>query len=130
MDIHYQDTKNIYIGELIRQKVDERHISYAEFARLIHRARTSLYHIFEAKTIDIDLLILIGRVLDYDFITNVYMSTVSHSRMHEVTHPVMNGNLPAIDDMSSYLILPVTENGIDVSRLPHNVIALLRKAVL
>ncbi|ANU56384.1 hypothetical protein ADH74_19255 [Bacteroides caecimuris] len=36
--------KDIYIGKLIQQKVDERGISYAEFARQIHCARTSLYH--------------------------------------------------------------------------------------
>lgn len=130
MEKRYRDTKDIYIGELIRLKVDERHISYAEFARLINRARTSLYHIFEAKTIDIDLLILIGNVLDYDFISNVYM----HKTFYLKELSLCYGNLDYMQTggvaASPYLLLPIAEDGIDVSGLSPAFISMLRKALL
>ena len=130
MEKRYRDTKDIYIGELIRLKVDERHISYAEFARLINRARTSIYHIFEAKTIDIDLLMLIGNVLDYDFIANVYMHEAPHphglSPCCGISHCMRAGNAKAL----SCLLLPIVADRIDVSGLPPAFIAMLRKALL
>lgn len=130
MEKRYRDTKDIYIGELIRLKVDERHMSYAEFARLINRARTSLYHIFEAKTIDIDLLILIGNVLNYDFISNVYM----HKTLYRNELLLCCGNSGCMQAgnvaSSPYLLLPIAKDGIDVSGLSPAFISMLRKALL
>ena len=47
-------------------------MSYTHFAKLIHVSRPALYGILSGKTIDIDRLILISEMLDYDFIGNVY----------------------------------------------------------
>lgn len=43
-------------------------MSYARFARLINCDRTTVYNIIRAKSIDIDRLIRISEVLDFDFI--------------------------------------------------------------
>ncbi len=67
-----ESTNDIHIGSLIRQKLDESHISYKEFARLINCERQSLYYLFNCKSIDIDRLILISKVLNFDFIRNIY----------------------------------------------------------
>lgn len=106
--------KDIYIGKLIQQKVDERGISYAEFARQIHCARTSLYHIFESKTIDVERLLLISEVLGYDFFNEVYMRKPPSDA---------GGNPPC-------LILPFKNNGIDVSHLPKELLELLKQQLL
>lgn len=48
-------------------------MSAADFARKIHHARSTVYDIFKRKSIDIDLLLKISEVLEYDFIENVYL---------------------------------------------------------
>jgi AcrR family transcriptional regulator len=48
-------------------------MSIAEFARRINCDRTTVYYTFEKKTIDIEQLELISKVLGYDFIRNVYL---------------------------------------------------------
>ncbi|MDR0368687.1 MAG: helix-turn-helix transcriptional regulator [Bacteroidales bacterium] len=60
--------RNIYIGRLIKQQFEQKNISIAQFAKAIHCSRASIYNIFEAKSIDIDKLILISEALDYNFL--------------------------------------------------------------
>ena len=79
----HNDYKNIYIGALIKQKVDESYMSYAEFARQIHCGRTNVYRIFECKSIDIERLLLISDVLHYDFIHEVYLPQEYKENMEE-----------------------------------------------
>ena len=88
--------KDIYIGRLIQQKVDEQHISYSEFARQIHCSRTNIYRIFECKSIDIERLILISDVLHYDFIHEVYLpqhNTPDMESVPSVSIPIRNGRI-------------------------------------
>ncbi|MFA5660844.1 MAG: hypothetical protein WC923_00890, partial [Bacteroidales bacterium] len=54
-------------------KVKESHLSVSQFASLISRSRTTIYDIFNRKSIDIDLLLTISEVLDYDFLTEIYV---------------------------------------------------------
>lgn len=105
--------KDVYIGKIIRQKVDERGMSYAEFARQIHCARTSLYHIFDSKNIDIERLLLISEVLKFDFINEIY-------RYKGET------GLPT----TPYLILPIKEKVVDISQLPDEVLEQIRQQLL
>lgn len=102
--------KDIYIGRIIQQKVDERHISYAEFARMIHCARTSLYHIFNSKNIDVERLLLISEVLDYDFIGEVYLKRPQ----------AFPANFPCI-------VLPMKDCRIDFTHLPPELLDNLKK---
>jgi len=60
--------RNIYIGELIKQRFEKENISISQFARAIHCSRANVYNIFRAKSIDIDKLILISDVLNYNFL--------------------------------------------------------------
>ena len=64
--------KNIHIGNIIEKKLTEKSMTIAEFAHSIDRERTTVYGIFKRKSIDIELLIKISKVLDYDFIHQVY----------------------------------------------------------
>ena len=105
--------KNIYIGKLIQEKVDERGISYAEFARQINCARTSLYHIFNSKNIDIERLLMISEILQYDFIGEIYLKK---NQQRQIESPC--------------IILPLNADGIDLSCLPPELIELLKKKLM
>jgi hypothetical protein len=48
-------------------------MNIAEFSRKIHCDRTTIYYLFKQKSIDIERLELISRVLDFDFIREVYL---------------------------------------------------------
>ncbi|MBO4611711.1 MAG: helix-turn-helix transcriptional regulator [Bacteroidaceae bacterium] len=103
---------NIYIGKIIQQKLDASRMSYAEFARRIHVARTSLYRIFESKSIDIERLILISDVLGYDFIHEVYLSSDSQPFVEPAT-----------------IVLPIVDGHVVTANLPPILLQLLREAV-
>jgi len=64
---------NIFIGQTIRQILEERQISVVEFARRINCSRRTAYNIFEKKSLDIDQLIRISKAIDYDFLRKVYL---------------------------------------------------------
>ena len=108
------------IGQFIKQKVNEQHISYAEFARLIHCGRTSLYHIFEAQNIDAERLILISRVLRFDFIAEYY-------HYHSSEFSSLPAPEPAHSIPESCLVLPFRNGRFDLSELPPEVLAALRR---
>lgn len=65
--------KNVHIGTIIRSKLEESNLTIAEFAERINRTRPTVYDIFNRKSIDIDLLIKISEVLEYNFLQEVYM---------------------------------------------------------
>lgn len=71
----FKDVHKISIGQIIKHRLDKSGISYTRFAELIHVSRPTLYAILSGKSIDIDRLILISEILDYDFIGNVYYNT-------------------------------------------------------
>lgn len=71
----FKDVHKINIGQIIKHRLDRSGISYTRFAELIHVSRPTLYAILSGKSIDIDRLILISEILDYDFIGNVYYNT-------------------------------------------------------
>lgn len=66
------NTKDIFIGKIIREKVEKSGMTYTEFARRINSSRTSLYTLFESKSIDVEKLISISEVLDCDLFLEVY----------------------------------------------------------
>ena len=57
----------MYIGHLIKQKVEEQGRSVTWLARGLSNGRTNVYNIYEKKSIDADLLLRISVLLDYDF---------------------------------------------------------------
>lgn len=64
--------KDVHIGSEIARVVREKGMSITEFAGRICCHRKNVYDIFTRKSIDIDRLIRISEVLDYDFIREVY----------------------------------------------------------
>jgi transcriptional regulator with XRE-family HTH domain len=64
--------KNIHIGYLIKEKVKERKLHIVDFAKALHCDRSNIYDIFERKCIDVELLIRISKILDYNFLSIYY----------------------------------------------------------
>jgi len=65
--------EDIHIGKIIKEKLAESSMTITEFAKKIHCERTTVYHIFKHKSIDIEKLIKISEVLNYDFIHEIYI---------------------------------------------------------
>jgi plasmid maintenance system antidote protein VapI len=68
-----KNTKNIHIGEIIKSKYIESGMSISKFASLINCERTNVYSIFKRKSIDTDKLLIISKVLNFDFISEIYL---------------------------------------------------------
>ncbi|MBQ7362253.1 MAG: helix-turn-helix transcriptional regulator [Bacteroidaceae bacterium] len=102
----------IYIGKIIQAKVNERGLGYAEFARRINCARTSIYSLFNSKSIDVERLLRISDVLEYDFINEVYKkNTFARPEEYPSIHFVL-------------------KNGtIDFSHLPKELLALIKEQI-
>lgn len=52
----------------------ERSLTIKDFAEKINCERTTVYNIFERKSIDSELLIRISKVLDFDFYNQIYLN--------------------------------------------------------
>ena len=48
-------------------------MSVSDFAKCINRSRTTVYDIFQRKSIDVDLLLVISRALEFDFLREIYL---------------------------------------------------------
>ena len=70
--------KELYIGDIIRQKIDESPYSVSQFAREIGRSRDSMYDLFKMKSIDVDLLCKISELLMYNFL-DLYKEEIENS---------------------------------------------------
>ena len=77
---------DIYIGKKIKQIFDAQSSNISQFAKAINSSRANVYNIFNAKSIDIDKLILISKVLDYPFLEE-YLPNPSPT---ENTHIVLD----------------------------------------
>lgn len=55
------------IGEIIRFEFEKSGLSIAQFARMINKERSLVYHLFKRRSIDTDLLYRICIVLNIDF---------------------------------------------------------------
>ena len=66
---------NLHIGQLIKTVFERSGISVAEFARQLNCERTNVYTIFKRRTIDVELLVNISKVLEYNFFEDVLKET-------------------------------------------------------
>lgn len=71
--------KDIHIGKEIHQIFISKGLTVTEFAKRINKSRENMYHVFNRKSIDTDLLLKISEVLEYDFFT-VYISNSAEKK--------------------------------------------------
>lgn len=66
---------NLHIGQLIKTVFERSGMSVSEFARQLNCERTNVYTIFKRRTIDVELLVNISKVLEYNFFEDVLKET-------------------------------------------------------
>ncbi len=87
----YNNLAQIHIGQLIDTRIKACGLSYAEFARRLHVERTTVYNIIRSKSIDIDRLIRISDILDYDFLRVVYLKESPKHQVHiDISSALLN----------------------------------------
>ena len=64
--------KDVHIGHEIKRVLHDSGMSVTEFAASICCNRKNVYDIFRRKSLQIDHIIRISEVLNYDFIRNCY----------------------------------------------------------
>ncbi|MDR2836175.1 MAG: helix-turn-helix domain-containing protein [Bacteroidales bacterium] len=75
--------EEIHIGKIIKQKFEEMQISITDFAKKINCTSQNVYHIFDSISIDINRLEQISKVLNFDFIKEIYL------KQHIFLHPIV-----------------------------------------
>ena len=65
---------DIYIGKLIKKIFDEKNITKDQLANAARCSRSNIYNIFCAKSIDIDMLVRISKLLDYPFLEEYFIT--------------------------------------------------------
>jgi len=98
--------RNIHIGTMIQKKLTEKSMTITEFAAKINKERTTVYDIFERKSIDTELLIEISKALSYDFIRQIYYE--------EETSPTL------------FIAVKTTEDEVEKLDLPEGFIRLVK----
>ena len=66
---------NLHIGRLIKTVFERSGMSVSEFARQLNCERTNIYTIFKRRTIDVELLINISKILNYNFFEDILKET-------------------------------------------------------
>ena len=90
---------DIHAGEKIKEYFAITGLSVSEFARRLHCHRQNVYDIFKRKTIDVTLLQRISKVLEHDFVSEIY-GTKQSSKItlkFAVTVEIENGQYEVTD---------------------------------
>lgn len=64
----------VHAGEKVKEYFEASGLSVSEFARRLNCHRQNVYDIFKRQNIDLSLLQRISRVLEHDFVTELYGS--------------------------------------------------------
>ena len=103
--------ENVHIGSIIKQKVIDSSMTIKEFADGINCERTTVYHIFRQKSIDIEKLIKISEILNYDFISEIYLK-----KNRKITHP----------SQTIFIAVEVDSDSLQQMTLPDDFIRLIK----
>ena len=60
-------TMDLHIGKMIKEELDRQERPIAWFARKLSCSRANCYNIFSRTNIDVEMLIRISRILEYNF---------------------------------------------------------------
>ncbi|WP_455621998.1 helix-turn-helix domain-containing protein [Parabacteroides sp.] len=110
--------KSIHIGEIIKQKVQERNMSIADFADKICCDRTTVYDLFKRNSIDINRLLRVSEALDYNFIEEIYLPKKPKSKPTSPEEPAL------------FLAIPIDPKELEKINLPEGALLLRKKQSL
>lgn len=106
--------KQVFVGQRIRQLVEEQHWNISDFAKAINCSRSSLYSIFNSKDISLLKLYQISAVLKYDLVGEIVKELCS---LHD---DILQG------PNSPYITIPFVDSELDLSGLPPCIIDMLK----
>ena len=88
-----------HAGERVKEVLEASGMSVSEFARRLNCHRQNVYNIFKRKTIDVVLLQRISRVLEHDFVSEIYASKRSPkiTLKFAITVEIENGQYKVTD---------------------------------
>ena len=88
-----------HVGELIKKRVSESSMSVSEFARRLHCNRQNVYDIFTRRYVDMELLQRISKILQHDFIGELYtqQKTPKITLKFTITVEIDNGEYRVTD---------------------------------
>ena len=66
---------DLHIGQLIKTVFERSGMTVSEFARRLNCERTNVYTIFKRRSIDVELLVNISKILKYNFFEDVLKET-------------------------------------------------------
>ncbi|OFY69428.1 MAG: hypothetical protein A3G23_00715 [Bacteroidetes bacterium RIFCSPLOWO2_12_FULL_37_12] len=85
---------SIHIGKIIKQRVEEMGMKKTEFARRVNTTPQNVYDIFNRISIDTELLVQIGKILDFNFFEQYFLSAQTHkagfSKAEEESAPYLS----------------------------------------
>lgn len=89
----------VHAGEKVKRYFEASGMSVSEFARRLNCHRQNVYDIFKRKTIDVSLLQRISRVLEHDFVSEIYASRQSSkiTLKFAITVEIENGQYKVTD---------------------------------
>jgi transcriptional regulator with XRE-family HTH domain len=70
--------KDIHIGSIIQKILKKRQMKIVSFASELGCDRTRIYSIFQNKSIDVDLLVRISKILNYNFLLEYFENDKPH----------------------------------------------------
>ncbi|MBQ3738958.1 MAG: helix-turn-helix domain-containing protein [Bacteroidales bacterium] len=64
--------EDIFIGQMIKDELKKQGRSASWLAKRIYCERTNVYKLFKRKSLDLEQLMQISRILDHDFLKDCY----------------------------------------------------------
>lgn len=89
----------VHAGEKVKRYFEASGMSVSEFARRLNYHRQNVYDIFRREVIDVELLQRISRVLEHDFVSEIYASRQSSkiTLKFAITVEIENGQYKVTD---------------------------------
>ena len=90
-----KEQQNIHIGKLIQEELRKSGMSKKEFARRIETTSQNVYGIFKRETIDTGTLLIISKVLQFDFFLlyeNEYFKSILKKKQVDLTKQITGRN--------------------------------------
>ncbi|MGG5207420.1 transposase [Chryseobacterium sp. MIQD13] len=89
------DLKEIYIGQLIRQRVSECDISVTRISKFLKCREEEVEKIYEKESVDVDLLLKLSKLLEYDFFRLYSQHLILYSPPASVAYNNSKTQLPS-----------------------------------
>lgn len=89
------DLKEIYIGQLIKQRVSECDISVTKISKFLQCSEEEVENIYEKKTVEAYLLLKLSKLLEYDFFRIYSQHLILYSPQASMQYKCSKTQLPS-----------------------------------